>query len=173
MNDDQSEPLQRLLQQITRHQEESCQQILQEAHAQADAWIASAKTEAKRRLSIAKKAEKERLAEAQATLKARQATELRQQQLRQTQAMLEQGWSLLLESVTRHWGHPEQRAIWLSTLAQRAEQLFAREPLPGRSRPDRRSLHRLSGGLAGWQFARHDGQSAGVVRPAVGPTGEG
>ncbi|MEO5353000.1 MAG: hypothetical protein H7835_07285 [Magnetococcus sp. XQGC-1] len=125
MNDDQSEPLQRLLLQIARHRDESCQQILQAANAQAAEWIASAKAEAKRRVSIAKKAEKERLAEAQATLKARQATELRQQQLRQTQAMLEQGWTLLLESVTRHWEQPELRAIWLSNLAQRAAQLFA------------------------------------------------
>lgn len=128
MSDDPQGPLQPLLQQIARHQEEACRQILEAARAQAEEWIATAKAEAKRRTTLAKKAEKERRTEAQATLRARQATELRQQRLRQTQAILAQGWTLLLEAVIRHWESPEHRVIWLRMVRQRAEGLFADAP---------------------------------------------
>ncbi len=125
MNDDQSEPLRLLVQRITRHQQEACQQILETARLEADDIIALAEAEAKRREALVTEAEEGRLAETEATLRARQATEVRQHRLHQTQAMLEQGWTLLLAQLTQRWADAGQRALWLATLRQRAEQTLA------------------------------------------------
>ncbi|MEO5363328.1 MAG: hypothetical protein H7838_06855 [Magnetococcus sp. DMHC-8] len=126
MTDDQSEPLQRLLQRLALHQQQACRQILEEARAQAVELIATAEAEARRRLGAAREAEEARLAEAQATLQARQATASRQNRLRQTQTLLERGWTRLLESVAQRWANGEQRALWLHRLLRQA-----RQTLPG------------------------------------------
>ena len=125
MSDDQSEPLQRIVQHITQQQEETCQQILAEAHATADQIIATAEAEAARRTAVAQEAEERRLAEAQATMQARQATEGRQHRLQQTQAVLEQGWTLLLEQLAQRWACTEHRALWLAMLVRQAQQTFS------------------------------------------------
>ncbi|MBF0462371.1 MAG: hypothetical protein HQL87_13370 [Magnetococcales bacterium] len=124
MSDDQSEPLQRIVQHITQQQQQACQQILAEARATAARIVATAEAEAVRRTAAAQEAEERRLAEAQATVQARQETEDRQHRLQQTQAVLEQGWTLLLEQLAQRWASAEHRALWLAMLVRQAQQTF-------------------------------------------------
>ncbi|MEO5339230.1 MAG: hypothetical protein H7837_01740 [Magnetococcus sp. MYC-9] len=124
MNGDQSEPLQRLLQQLQQNQTQACQQILAEAEAQAAELITAATAAARAREEEAFHGEEKRLAETAAALQARQASEARQRRLRQSQWLLEQGWQLLLAQIDRRWANAGQRALWLAALHRQAEQTF-------------------------------------------------
>ncbi|MBF0182901.1 MAG: hypothetical protein HQM06_00725 [Magnetococcales bacterium] len=125
MNDDHSEPLRLLVQRITQHQQRHCQHILDEARSRAAEMVANATAEAERREAAALAAEQQRLADTAATLQARQATEQRQQRLLQTRALLERGWSRLLETLQQQWADSNQRRQWLQSLLQQARRTFA------------------------------------------------
>ncbi|MBF0162004.1 MAG: hypothetical protein HQL88_06925 [Magnetococcales bacterium] len=124
MSGDHQEALAALLQRLALHQEQACQQIVQEAQQQAAELVAAATEAARQREKTAQHAEEERWAAATANLQARQATERRQHRLRQRQALLEEGWALLLEAVAQRWADPAQRALWVASLVAEASSLF-------------------------------------------------
>lgn len=124
MNHPADGPREQLLKLVNQHQQQQCQQIIQEAESQARIFIDTAKQTSKRRIQTAIKTEESRMETALMDIRAQHATEHRHAHLTQTRALLDRGWTLLTLKLQERWQLQNSREQWLVFLIHQTVRLF-------------------------------------------------